>query len=68
MKTAIKLTLIYFAMQILAALAVLPLCTLYVHITGGSAEQANELSIAPIFGVGDALHGPLSVEDRLSDG
>lgn len=49
MKTAIKLALIYFLMQILGALTAGPFCMLYVYITTGSmdAEVAQKLTIAP---------------------
>ena len=45
MKTAIKLALIYFLMQILGALTAGPFCMLYVYITTGSmdAEVAQKL-------------------------
>jgi len=47
MKTAIKLVLIYLAMQILGALAVGPFTMIYAYIEYGSIERANEFALAP---------------------
>lgn len=49
MKTAIKLVLIYFLMQILAALAVGPVSILYVYFTYGTLDpsRAGEIATAP---------------------
>ena len=47
MKTAIKLVLIYLAMQILGALAVSPITMIYAYIKYGSIERANEFAVAP---------------------
>lgn len=47
MKTALKLVLIYFAMQILGALAVTPFSMLYAYMEYGAIERANEFSLAP---------------------
>ncbi len=49
MKTALKLTLIYFLMQILGALTACPFCMLYVYLaTGGmDTEAAQRLAIVP---------------------
>lgn len=47
MKTAIKLVLIYLAMQILGALAVGPFTMIYAYIEYGTIERANEFALAP---------------------
>lgn len=49
MKTVIKLVLIYFLMQILAALAVGPVCILYTYITSGVLDttKSQEIALAP---------------------
>lgn len=49
MKTAIKLVLIYFLMQILAAMAVGPVSILYVYFTYGTLDssRAGEIATAP---------------------
>lgn len=47
MKTAIKLILIYFGMQILAALAVMPFSMIYAYLEYGDIERANEFATAP---------------------
>ena len=47
MKTAIKLVLIYLAMQILGGLAVGPFAMIYAHIKYGSIERANDFVLAP---------------------
>ncbi len=49
MKTAIKLVLIYFLMQILGALTAVPLAVLYVFLTTGSldATMAQSVAMAP---------------------
>lgn len=52
MKTAIKLILIDFAMQIIGALVVTPFAMLYSYIEYGTMLQANEISLAPSLLVG----------------
>lgn len=54
MKTSIKLVLIYFVMQLLAALTAGPLTALYVLIVYGEldVELANRLSVAPMMLIG----------------
>lgn len=47
MKTAIKLALIYLAMQILGALAVGPFTMIYAYIKFGTIDRADELALAP---------------------
>lgn len=47
MKTAIKLVLIYLAMQILGALAVTPFTMIYAYVEYGTVEKANEFALAP---------------------
>lgn len=47
MKTAIKLVLIYFAMQIIGVFVVGPLARGYAYIEYGSVERAGELAAAP---------------------
>ncbi len=47
MKTAIKLVLVYFGMQILATFAVLPFTFIYAYIQYGNVSQATTLSLAP---------------------
>ena len=47
MKTAIKLALIYFAMQIIGVFVVGPLARGYAYIEYGSVERAGELAAAP---------------------
>lgn len=49
MKTAIKLVLIYFLMQLGAAFTVGPLSILYVYFTSGTFEpvRASEIAVAP---------------------
>lgn len=47
MKTAIKLVLIYLAMQILGALAVTPFTMLYAYVEYGTVEKANDFALAP---------------------
>lgn len=52
MKTAIKLVLIYFLMQMLAALLVAPFAMLYSYVADGTIYQANTLALAPTMLVG----------------
>ena len=47
MKTAIKLALIYLAMQILGALAVGPFTMIYAYVKYGTIDRANEFALAP---------------------
>ena len=55
MKTAIKLVLIYFAMQIIGVFVVGPLARGYAYIEYGSVERAGELAAAPILLAGIIL-------------
>ncbi len=55
MKTAIKLALIYFAMQILGALAVGPFAMSYAYIKYGTVDRAGELALAPTLLAGIVL-------------
>lgn len=48
MKTAIKLALVYMAMQILGALAVTPFAMIYSYMVLGDTERADEISLAPM--------------------
>ena len=45
MKTAIKLVLIYFVMQILAALLVMPFAMLYSYAVSGTIDAADRKSV-----------------------
>jgi hypothetical protein len=47
MKTAIKLVLIYFVMQILAALLVMPFAMLYSYAVSGTIDAASVIALAP---------------------
>ena len=47
MKTAIKLALIYLAMQILGALAVGPFTMIYAYVKYGTVDRASEFALAP---------------------
>ena len=47
MKTAIKLVLIYFVMQILAALLVMPFAMLYSYAISGTIDAASVIALAP---------------------
>lgn len=47
MKTAIKLVLIYFVMQILAALLVMPFAMLYSYAVSGTIDTASVIALAP---------------------
>ena len=47
MKTAIKLALIYLAMQILGALAVGPFTMIYAYVKYGTIDRADEFALAP---------------------
>ncbi len=57
MKTAIKLALIYFGMQILAMVAVLPFAYIYSYIEYGNVSQGATLSLAPSMLVGFLFMG-----------
>ena len=48
MKTAIKLVLIYFVMQILAALLVMPFAMLYSYAVSGTIDAASVIALAPV--------------------
>lgn len=52
MKTAIKLALIYLAMQILSAFVVTPFTMLYAYLVRGDVEKSNEFSLAPMMLLG----------------
>ena len=47
MKTAIKLVLVYFVMQILAALLTMPFAMLYSYAVSGTIDGANTIALAP---------------------
>ena len=47
MKTAIKLVLIYFVMQILAALLVMPFTMLYSYAVNGTIDDTSTAALAP---------------------
>ena len=47
MKTAIKLVLVYFVMQILAALLAMPFAMLYSYAVSGTIDGANTIALAP---------------------
>ena len=47
MKTAIKLVLVYFAMQVLAALLVMPFTMLYSYVAYGTIDAANAMALVP---------------------
>lgn len=49
MKTAIKLVLIYFLMQVLGMLTVIPFALLYVYVSTGAldGDSANRIALAP---------------------
>lgn len=47
MKTAIKLTLIYLAMQVLGALAASPFTMIYAYVKYGNVEAADKITLAP---------------------
>lgn len=47
MKTAIKLVLVYFIMQILAALVVAPFSMLYAYLVNGTTDNAGSIALAP---------------------
>ena len=47
MKTAIKLVLIYFVMQILAALLVMPFTMLYSYAVNGTIDDMSAVALAP---------------------
>lgn len=49
MKTAIKLVLIYFLMQVLGMLTVIPFALLYVYVSAGAldGDSANRIALAP---------------------
>lgn len=47
MKTAIKLVLIYFGMQILSALLIMIPCVIYLVVTGGNIDDAQQMVFAP---------------------
>lgn len=47
MKRAIQLVLVYFLMQILAALLVMPFAMLYAYVSGGVIEEAGTMALAP---------------------
>ncbi|RGM49864.1 MULTISPECIES: CPBP family intramembrane glutamic endopeptidase [Bacteroides] len=59
MKTAIKLVLLYFLMQILAALVVGPFSMLYVYIADGAlnSDKAEEIGLAPTMLLGFVFMG-----------
>ena len=68
MKTAIKLALIYLAMQILGALAVGPFTMIYAYVKYGTVDRASEFALAPtllagfVYLTGDKrLYSPVSV-------
>ena len=62
MKTAIKLALIYLAMQILGALAVGPFTMIYAYVKYGTVDRASEFALAPTLLTGDKrLYSPVSV-------
>lgn len=52
MKTAIKLVLIYFLMQLFATLAVMPFSMIYAYLEYGNIERSNEFATAPTLLVG----------------
>lgn len=47
MKTAIKLVLIYFVMQILAALLVMPFTMFYSYAVNGTIDDTSTAALAP---------------------
>lgn len=57
MKTAIKLVLIYFLVQILAAFVVTPFAMLYAYFVYGSVDNASSLALTPAMLVGFLIMG-----------
>ncbi len=57
MKTAIKLVLIYFLVQILAAFIVTPFAMLYAYFVYGTIDEASSLTLAPAMLVGFVTMG-----------
>lgn len=55
MKTAVKLVLVYFLMQVLGAFLVTPFTMLYAYVEYGTIERANELNMAPTLLAGMVL-------------
>lgn len=66
MKTAIKLALIYLAMQILGALAVGPFTMIYAYVKYGTVDRASEFALAPTLLAG-LFYADLFVAKRLFD-
>lgn len=55
MKTAIKLALVYLAVQIVSAVIVTPFIMIYAHLAFGDKEAVTEIALAPIMLVGFVL-------------
>ena len=70
MKTAIKLVLIYFLMQIVGALFAGPFCLLYTYFAYGTfdMDKAGQIAVAPTMLLGFVLHGTVLVAQELPDG
>lgn len=67
MKTAIKLVLIYFVMQILAALLVMPFTMLYSYAVNGTIDDTST-AFGSEHVAGICRYGSLSVEKGVSEG
>lgn len=65
MKTAIKLVLIYFVMQILAALLVMPFAMLYSYAVSGTIDAASVIAFGSEYVAGICRYGWLFVEEGL---
>ena len=68
MKTAIKLVLIYFLMQIVGALFAGPFCLLYTYFAYGTfdMDKAGQIAVAPTMLLG--FDGTVLVAQELPDG
>lgn len=66
MKTAIKLVLVYFVMQILAALLAMPFAMLYSYAVSGTIDGANTIAFTRVC-YWDLSAWGLSMEEGLSE-
>ena len=66
MKTAIKLVLVYFVMQILAALLAMPFAMLYSYAVSGT-RWGKYHCFGSEYVIGICRHGGLSMEEGLSE-